>query len=250
MKKIILFTTLMFVGVTYGQTAMSRTIEIKEGQMSEFIEMAGKKTKMYNGMEDSTQFFTWRIMTGPNAGKIWRVEVGESLASFDENPYDSPGGKYWQKNVSPLTINNNVNRTVIWGRADGASWSPDEPTGDLMRRAIFYTYKSTHEQEFWRYRQRIAEARKAVNDQSLPATSTWWCGSGCDENTVVVFFSHADFEDAVSDQQKNQAIWDKYDELYGSGSHEQDVASMLESIVPNGNRIRHLMLIPEASSGN
>lgn len=250
MKKYILITALLFVGISYGQTAMSRTIEVKEGQMSKFIEMAGKKTKKFNGPDANTQFYTWRILTGPNAGKIWRVEVGESLASFEENPYDSPGGQYWQKNVSSTIKDNNSGRTVIWGRANPASWSPDEPTGDLMRRAIFYTYKSSHEDDFWRYRQRIAEARKAHNDQTLPATSVWWCGSGCDGNTVVVFFAHADFEDALSDQQKNQALWDKYDELYGEGSHEQDVDRMIQSLEPNSQRIRHLMLIPEASSDN
>lgn len=250
MRKLITIIAILFVGSTYGQTAMSRTIEVKDGQMSKFIEMAGKKTKMYNGSDADTQFYTWRILTGPNAGKIWRVEVGESLASFEENPYDSPGGKYWQKNVGPTIKDNNSNRTIIWGRANGASWSPDEPTGDLMRRAIFYSYKSSHEEDFWRYRQRIAKTREAHNDQSLPATSVWWCGSGCDGNTVVVFFSHAGYEDALNDQQKNQALWDKYDEIYGEGSHEQDVNRMVESLEPNSQRIRHLMLIPEASSGN
>ena len=45
MRKLITIITLMFIGSTYGQTAMSRTIEVKDGQMSKFIEMAGKKQK-------------------------------------------------------------------------------------------------------------------------------------------------------------------------------------------------------------
>ena len=96
MRKLITIIAILFVGSTYGQTAMSRTIEVKDGQMSKFIEMAGKKTKMYNGSDADTQFYTWRILTGPNAGKIWRVEVGESLASFEENPYDSPVFTSWR----------------------------------------------------------------------------------------------------------------------------------------------------------
>lgn len=248
MKKLITLIAFFFVLSTYGQTAMSRTIDVKEGQMDKFIQMAGKKTKMYNGSDADTQFYTWRILTGPNAGKIWRVEVGESLASFDTDPYSSSGGKYWQKNVAPTIANNNVTRTVTWQRAEGASWSPDSPTNDLMRRAIFYTYKESHEQDFWRYRTRIVEARKAFNDQSRPATSTWWCGSGCDGPTVVVFFSHSDYEDQLNDSQGNQALWDKYDEIYGDGAHEQDVNRMVQSLTENGQRIRHLMLIPDASS--
>jgi|TARA_B100001094_G_scaffold166903_1_gene161533 hypothetical protein len=250
MKYILNIVAFLFVISTYGQTAMSRTIDVKDGQMDKFIQMAGKKTKQFNGQDANTQFYTWQILTGPNAGKIWRVEVGESLASFDTNPYNSPGGKFWQKNVAPTIADNNVSRTVTWGRAAAASWSPDNPTNDLMRRAIFYSYKASHEDDFWTYRTRIVEARKALNDQSSPSTSTWWCGSGCDGPAVVVFFSHADYEDQMNDNQGNQVLWDKYDEIYGEGSHEQDVSRMVGALTEGGQRIRHLMLIPEASSDN
>ena len=45
--------------------------------------------------------------------------------------------------INKVIANNNVTRTVTWQRAEGASWSPDSPTNDLMRRAIFYTYKES-----------------------------------------------------------------------------------------------------------
>jgi len=47
MKYILNFVAFLFVISTYGQTAMSRTIDIKDGQMQKFIQMAGKKTKQY-----------------------------------------------------------------------------------------------------------------------------------------------------------------------------------------------------------
>ena len=250
MKYILNIVAFLFVISSYGQTAMSRTIDIKNGQMEKFIQMAGKKTKQFNGQDANTQFYTWNILSGPNAGKIWRVEVGESLASFDTNPYASQGGKYWQKNVSPTIEENNVTRTAVWQRVEGASWSPDNGPNDLMRRAIFYSYKPSHEADFWTYRNRIIKAREAHNDQSRPATSSWWCGSGCDGPTVVVFFSHADYEDQLNDGAGNQALWEKYDEMYGEGAHDQDVERMVQSLKENGQRTRHLMLIPEASSGN
>ena len=250
MKNLITLIAILFISSTYAQTAMTRTIDVKDGQMAKFIEMAGKKTKKYDGPEAATQFYTWNILSGPNAGKIWRVQVGENLASFDEDAMNTPGGKYWQKNVAPTIADNNFTRLAVWQRANNASWSPDQPTGDLMRRAIFYNYKDSGEQDFWTYRQRIVEARKQHNDQSRPATSVWWCRSRCYPKNLIKFFSHASYEDQLNDQEGNLALWEKYDEIYGEGSHEQDVNKMVESLMPNGNRTRHLMLIPEASSDN
>jgi hypothetical protein len=54
----------------------------------------------------------------------------------------------------------------------------------------------------------------------------------------------------MNDNQGNQVLWDKYDEIYGEGSHEQDVSRMVGALTEGGQRIRHLMLIPEASSDN
>ena len=70
MKNLITLIAILFVSSTYAQTAMTRTIDVKDGQMAKFIEMAGKKTKKYDGPEAATQFYTWNILSGPNAGKI------------------------------------------------------------------------------------------------------------------------------------------------------------------------------------
>ena len=43
MKYFLNIAAFLFVISTYGQTAMSRTIDIKDGQMQKFIQMAGKK---------------------------------------------------------------------------------------------------------------------------------------------------------------------------------------------------------------
>ena len=244
MKKIITLLAFFFVLSTYGQTAMSRTIDVKEGQMDKFIQMAGKKTKMYNGSDADTQFYTWRILTGPNAGKIWRVEVGESLASFDTDPYSSSGGKYWQKNVAPTIANNNVTRTVTWQRAEGASWSPDSPTNDLMRRAIFYTYKESHEQDFWRYRTRLVKALKAA--EWPQRVSTLNCASGCDGNWVQVRYHHKNFTGEASDNSNFSQVVEKYNEMYGEDSYEDDSQKLQMSVIEN--RTRHHQRLPELSS--
>ena len=43
----------------------------------------------------------------------------------------------------------------------------------------------------------------------------------------VGFYSLGAARKSLNDQQKNQALWDKYDEIYGEGSHEQDVNRMI-----------------------
>ena len=45
MKYILNIVAFLFVISSYGQTAMSRTIDVKNGQMEKFIQMAGKKNK-------------------------------------------------------------------------------------------------------------------------------------------------------------------------------------------------------------
>ena len=81
----------------------TRTIEVKDGQMDKFIEMAGKKTKKYNNEEGSASFFTYEILTGSNAGKIWRMRAAsaEYMDNWDMNSEES---KYWQKNVAPQNL--------------------------------------------------------------------------------------------------------------------------------------------------
>ena len=41
---------------------------------------------------------------------------------------------------------------------------------------------------------------------------------------------------------------DKYEELYGTDSYEQDGDKVQETLMPDGMRIRHLMLMRDMSS--
>jgi hypothetical protein len=41
---------------------------------------------------------------------------------------------------------------------------------------------------------------------------------------------------------------EKYNEMYGGGSYEQDVESVNASLMPNGRRIVHMRLLREATS--
>jgi F0F1-type ATP synthase alpha subunit len=51
----------------------------------------------------------------------------------------------------------------------------------------------------------------------------------------------------AANEQVQKAI-DKYNELHGNDSYEYDLEKMIESLMPNGQRIRDLMFLPELSS--
>ena len=225
---------------------MTRTIEVKDGQMDNFIKWGGKKTKMFNNEDGRSSFYTFNILTGPNAGKIWRAQVGDP-ASFDNDYQDELD--YWAKNVSQYIENDQSSRTAMWNRVGWASWSPENPSNeDLLRRVIFYKVKEGKGQDFWRFRERQVMARNAMEIQ-MSRTTVLACSSGCDGNWVAVFFDHSGFEDQQSDYgEPLQALIEKYNEMFGPDSYDQD-GSRVEAAVEE-RRIRHMRLIPELSSDN
>jgi len=245
MKNIISILFLFLTISINSQTVMTRTIEVKDGQMANFIKWGGKKTKMFNNEEGRSSFYTFNILTGPNAGKIWRAQVGD-IASFDNDYQDELD--YWAKNVSQYIENDQASRTAMWTRVGWASWSPENPPNDLLRRVIFYKVKEGKGQDFWRFRERQVMARKAM-DVEMSRTTVLNCTSGCDGNWVAVFFDHASFEDQQSDYgEPLQALISKYDEMFGPDSYDQDSARVQAAV--EERRIRHMRLIPELSSDN
>ena len=246
MKNLLSILFLILTITLNSQSVMTRTIEVKDGQMDNFIKWGGKKTKMFNNEDGRSSFYTFNILTGPNAGKIWRAQVGDP-ASFDNDYQDELD--YWAKNVSQYIENDQSSRTAMWNRVGWASWSPENPSNeDLLRRVIFYKVKEGKGQDFWRFRERQVMARNAMEIQ-MSRTTVLACSSGCDGNWVAVFFDHSGFEDQQSDYgEPLQALIEKYNEMFGPDSYDQD-GSRVEAAVEE-RRIRHMRLIPELSYDN
>ena len=246
MKNLLSILFLILTITLNSQSVMTRTIEVKDGQMDNFIKWSGKKTKLFNNDDRRSSFYTFNILTGPNAGKIWRAQVGDP-ASFDNDYQDELD--YWAKNVSQYIENDQSSRTAMWNRVGWASWSPENPSNeDLLRRVIFYKVKEGKGQDFWRFRERQVMARNAMEIQ-MSRTTVLACSSGCDGNWVAVFFDHSGFEDQQSDYgEPLQALIEKYNEMFGPDSYDQD-GSRVEAAVEE-RRIRHMRLIPELSSDN
>lgn len=244
MKKLLLFLTVsFFVSSLSAQVAMSRILTVKEGKEKQFMKLAAEKTKKFNSKSGQPAYYTFGIVTGPDSGKLWRVQVEDEMSDFDK--VDTVGNDYWQSTVGKMHTTAN---TQHWWRNNGSSYEPKNPEYTPLKRAIFYTVKANGGKDFWRFRSRVAEAMKA---SELPFTmDVWSCGSGCNGNVVMVVFSHKNFGDQFT---KNTVefpkLVEKYNEMFGEEAYEQDNARLEESLeILWGRRIVHMNFLPELSS--
>jgi hypothetical protein len=244
MKKItITFLLILFVSSLSAQVGQARILEVKDGHMDKFMSGVAKKTQMYNNSEDSEKFYTFQILTGPNATDFIRVRWMESINELD-NPVDADELAYWNKNARPHYTEGAAR---IWSRNANLSHVPEESGNTNLRRVIYYNYKDSGEQDFWRFRQRVKKAM--VESGYGSAMNVLGCASGCNGNWVQVRFSHDGYEGQSADYgEPLQAMIEKYNELYGNDAYEQDSDKVDATLMPEGRRIRHLMLMPEMSS--
>ena len=244
MKKItITLLLILFVSSLSAQVGQARILEVKDGQMDKFMSGVAKKTQMYNNSEDSEKFYTFQILTGPNATDFIRVRWMESMNELD-NPVDADELSYWIKNARPYYTEGAAR---IWSRNANLSHVPEESGNTNLRRVIYYNYKDSGEQDFWRFRQRVKKAM--VESGYGSAMNVLGCASGCNGNWVQVRFHHDGYAGQSADYgEPLQAMIEKYNELYGNDAYEQDSDKVDASLMPEGRRIRHLMLMPEMSS--
>ena len=246
MRNLLILVISLSFSFSYGQLS-TRTIEVNQGQMDKFIEMAGKKTKKYNNQDGSARFFTYEILTGSNAGMIWRMRAAspEYMDNWDTSSEES---QYWQKNVRPYISNENVNGMYMWNYVGPMSHNVDSE-GQNLTMALIYEFKDSGEEDFWRFRERVVAARSAMETQPKGSMHSVYCSSGCNGNVAMILFEYESFSDQQSyNQEMLPQMIEKYNELYGNDAYEQDGNKVDESLVENGRGRLYLRFIPEASS--
>ena len=112
MKKSILFLAFSFlISTLSAQVAISRILTVKEGQQEKFMKLAAEKTQKFNSKSGQPAYYTFSIETGPDAGKLWRVQVEDEMSDFDT--IDKVGNDYWQSTVGKMHATAN---TQHWWR--------------------------------------------------------------------------------------------------------------------------------------
>lgn len=244
MIKSMSFVVAFFLATTtMAQVAISRTLTIKEGEQAKFMELAAKKTKKFNAKKGQPAYYTFSIETGPDTGKLWRVQVANEMGDFDK--VDTQGNKYWMDTVGDLHRSNN---TQHWWYNQEMSYVSNPSELNTLSRMIFYTVGATGGDKFWRFRERVAIAMKAAK---LPFTmNVWVCGSGCNGNVVLVSFSHKNYADQWKKNSEDfPKLVEKYNELFGKDAYEEDNAGINASLEKLwGRRIVHMNFLPELSS--
>lgn len=250
MKKIILLlTALITIAPSFAQDNMpqqwlmrARILQVDQSDVSAFEKAVAKKTEMYNNKEDQPRWITFRILSGPQANNYLRMQLTTDVSEFDNE--DMKGNAYWEKTVGPLhtSLGNRY-----WARNNWSSYVPEDPQPQTHRRIIYYNYKDSGEQDFWRFRGRV---KRAMTESGYPSrVSVLVCNSGCNGNVVQVRFHHDGFTGQSSDYgEPLQNMIASYNEIYGDDSYAQDSAKMAESLEENGRSIRHHEYLPELSS--
>ncbi len=243
MKKYIFILTLMLtLSSMNAQLIQSRLLTVDQENMQEFMEGVSEKTKMYNSKKGQARYLTFQILTGMNAQNFMRMQVADSIQEFDN--VDTKGNNWWQKKVGSL------HRSVgnrIWSMNEKMSYYVENKERVNHRRIIYYNYDDSAEEDFWRFRERVKKAM--VESKYGQNMNVLYCNSGCNGNVVQIRFHHKNFTGEGNDYgEPLKKMIEKYDELYGKDAYEQDSKKVDNSLLPNGRKIRHQVLLPELSS--
>ena len=243
MKKIIFMLSFILIATAMNaQIIQSRLLTVDQDNMEEFMKGVAEKTKLYNSKKGQARYLTFQILTGKNAQNFIRMQVSDSIQELDN--VDTAGNKWWWKKVGSL---HKSTGNYMWSMNKNMSYYNENTERVNHRRVIYYNYKDSGEQDFWRFRQRVKKAM--VESGYGSAMNVLGCASGCNGNWVQVRFHHDGYAGQSADYgEPLQAMIEKYNELYGNDAYEQDSDKVDASLMPEGRRIRHLMLMPEMSS--
>ena len=171
MKKSILFLAFSFlISTLSAQVAISRILTVKEGQQEKFMKLAAEKTQKFNSKSGQPAYYTFSIETGPDAGKLWRVQVEDEMSDFDT--IDKVGNDYWQSTVGKMHATAN---TQHWWRNKGTSYEAAKGYhDDMVMNLVLFSWFITTEYFYHLTDSQVkdllySEQQKMIEDDMLPA---------------------------------------------------------------------------------
>jgi len=243
MKKLLSLFFLLVFFYNYGQIIQGRVLDIDPLNLDKMKSAVAEKTKMFNSKEGSSRFSTFEIISGPQANNLYRIQIADNIGEFDKS-VSKEELDFWWKNTGKLHTPL-ANR--FWSVNKDATYVPDDYKRLNHRRVLLYKLIPGKEKDFWRYRIRLTKALKLAGWRNRVGVLT--CQSGCNGAWVQVRYHHEDFS---SMQEENSKIFpkvvEKYEELYGKDSYEDDSTNV--QLSTSENMSHYQRLLPSLSSPN
>ena len=240
MKKLILSIFLLtFLSNVNSQILQMRVLNVENKDIPEFEAAVAKKTQMFNGKGAKEKFFTFKILTGPNAQNYARIRVVNNLGEFDYQ--NTKGNNFWFKSV-PHTSG----RVTLWNINKDASYRTGDYEGTDHRRIAILSYKEDKKDDFWTFQMRIKKAYEKIGHPYNRSVLNLISG-GSRQNVVMIRWIFKNFEDEEK-WRKNSIpkIKSAYNELFGAW--DVDYKKYGESLVDEWGFIRHHTFMPSLSS--
>jgi len=152
--------------------------------------------------------------------------------------------KLWNAEVSDVMTNMDGRMQSL---VKSASHVTVSPFSKPLRTVMEYSYKAGMGDEFWKFRNNVANAVKESGADIF--MEVWNCGSGCGGNSVMVVFGHDNYEGLAIDNSTEWAkVYDKYNEINGEESYEKDISEFGSSLEMYGRSTYTMTFMPEMSS--
>ena len=227
-------TTLSFSQRNPNGTYLSSFVyEAKDGMRDKFESAAAKKTNMFNS-EEGNLIWTYRVMTGQNAGQYVRFLINQSSSDYGEDK--SKELAYWEKNVSPYA--RQISGMQNWVLIEPMNIGDDAPAAKYLERQIF-TIRPGMQDAVWRYLWRAGKTlEKVYPDGAL--RRVFRLISGGNPNVVASFRAFNDYPHWGNGDIEFE---DAYNEEFGWRQHEADLKAFNESIREWGENVTTLQRV-------
>jgi hypothetical protein len=210
-SKITLLVALIVTSIGFSQNNPNDTYmttfvyKAKDGMVDKFEAAAEKKTKKFN-KEAGSIIFTYKVLTGNNAGVYERYLVGQSNKSYDIDRSDEL--EYWAENVSPYA--DPVGGQQRWKWEEWATIG-DQPEPPRYLHKTILRIKPGMGEYVARYIYRTGKVLEKRNPNAFRRVFT--PVSGSDMNIMVIF---SGFDEYGREWSETETTWEEdYNEMFG-----------------------------------